>query len=275
MQNRGTAKVAAFFGPMTIVWFLAMALAALPHIALHPEVFRAVNPAHAVMYLLGHGTGALVALGAVFLAVTGAEALFADLGHFGRKPIQVAWVCLVFPALALNYLGQAALVLEKPDTADPFFQLVPAWGLLPMVVLATLATVVASQAVITGAFSLSRQAIQLGLLPRLEIRHTSESHAGQIYLPQINGLLMVGVVLLAVLFKSSSSLASAYGIAVTGTMLLTASMTFLVIWRMWGWSPVAAAAVMLPFIILEFLFLLSNLIKVVEGGYVPLLLAAP
>jgi KUP system potassium uptake protein len=273
VQNRGTAKVAAFFGPMTVVWFVAMALAALPHIGLHPEVFRAVNPWYAVHYLLGHGSGALVALGAVFLAVTGAEALFADLGHFGRKPIQVAWVCLVFPALALNYLGQAALVLEKPDTADPFFQLVPVWGLLPMVVLATLATVVASQAVITGAFSLSRQAIQLGLLPRLEIRHTSESHAGQIYLPQINGLLMIGVVLLAVLFKTSSSLASAYGIAVTGTMLLTASMTFLVIWRMWGWSPVAAAAVMLPFIILEFLFLLSNLIKVVEGGYVPLLLA--
>ncbi|MCB4805242.1 potassium transporter Kup [Methylobacterium brachiatum] len=273
VQNRGTAKVAAFFGPMTIVWFLAMALAALPHIGLHPEVFRAANPWYAVHYLLGHGTGALVALGAVFLAVTGAEALFADLGHFGRKPIQVAWVCLVFPALALNYLGQAALVLEKPDTADPFFQLVPAWGLLPMVVLATLATVVASQAVITGAFSLSRQAIQLGLLPRLEIRHTSESHAGQIYLPQINALLMIGVVLLAVLFKTSSSLASAYGIAVTGTMLLTASMTFLVIWRMWGWSPVAAALVMLPFIVVEFLFLLSNLIKVVEGGYVPLILA--
>ncbi len=164
-------------------------------------------------------------------------------------------------------------MLEKPDTADPFFQLVPAWGLLPMVILATIATVVASQAVITGAFSLSRQAIQLGLLPRLEIRHTSESHAGQIYLPQINGLLMVGVVLLAVLFKTSSSLASAYGIAVTGTMLLTASLTFLVMWRMWKWSPVAAAAVMLPFIVLEFLFLLSNLIKVVEGGYVPLLLA--
>lgn len=273
VQNRGTAKVAAFFGPMTIVWFLAMAAAALPHIFVHPEVFRAANPWHAVNYLLGHGSGALVALGAVFLAVTGAEALFADLGHFGRKPIQVAWVCLVFPALALNYLGQAALVLEKPDTSDPFFQMVPAWGLLPMVILATLATVVASQAVITGAFSLSRQAIQLGLLPRLEIRHTSESHAGQIYLPQINTLLMVGVVLLAILFKTSSSLASAYGIAVTGTMLLTASMTYLVMWRMWGWSPIAAAAAMLPFIVVEFLFLLSNLIKVVEGGYVPLLLA--
>ena len=273
VQSHGTARVATFFGPAMVVWFLAMAAAALPHIAGNPGVLAAFNPWYAVHYLLGHGTGALVALGAVFLAVTGAEALFADLGHFGRKPIQVAWIGLVFPALALNYLGQAALVLEKPDTADPFFQLVPAWGLLPMVVLATIATVVASQAVITGAFSLSRQAIQLGLLPRLEIRHTSESHAGQIYLPQINALLMFGVVLLAVLFKTSSSLASAYGIAVTGTMLLTASLTFLVMWRMWKWSPVAAAAVMLPFIVLEFLFLLSNLIKVVEGGYVPLLLA--
>ncbi len=216
-----------------------------------------------------------MALGAVFLAVTGAEALFADLGHFGRKPIQVAWIGLVFPALALNYLGQAALVLEKPETSDPFFQMVPSWGLLPMVILATIATVVASQAVITGAFSLSRQAIQLGLLPRLEIRHTSESHAGQIYLPQINTLLMVGVVLLAILFKTSSSLASAYGIAVTGTMLLTASLTFLVMWRMWGWSPIAAGAAMLPFIVVEFLFLLSNLIKVVEGATCPCCSPAP
>ncbi|GJE60169.1 potassium transporter Kup [Methylobacterium trifolii] len=274
VQSRGTSKVAAFFGPVMVVWFLALAAAAVPHIVRRPEVFLAINPWYAVHYLLGHGSGALVALGAVFLAVTGAEALFADLGHFGRRPIQIAWLGLVFPALAMNYLGQTALVLEKPDTSDPFFQLVPEWGLLPMVVLATLATVTASQAVITGAFSLSRQAIQLGLLPRLEIRHTSESHSGQIFLPQINLLLLVGVVVLAVVFRTSSSLASAYGIAVTGTMLLTASMTFLVVWRSWNWSPLAAAAVILPFIVIEFLFLLSNLLKVFEGGYVPLLLAA-
>jgi KUP system potassium uptake protein len=273
VQSRGTSRVAAFFGPVMVVWFLSLAVAALPHVLADPSVFRAVNPWHAVNYLVGHGSGALVALGAVFLAVTGAEALFADLGHFGRRPIQVAWLCLVFPALALNYLGQAALVLAKPDTSDPFFQLVPEWALLPLVVLATIATVTASQAVITGAFSLSRQAIQLGLLPRLEIRHTSESHSGQIYLPQINTLLMIGVVVLAVTFRSSSALASAYGIAVTGTMLLTASLAFLVIWRLWKWSPFAAAAVMLPFIVLEALFLLSNLLKVFEGGYVPLLLA--
>ena len=273
VQSHGTARVATFFGPAMVVWFLAMAAAALPHIVTSPGVLAAFNPWYAVHYLLGHGTGALVALGAVFLAVTGAEALFADLGHFGRRPIQVAWLGLVAPCLVLNYLGQTALVLAKPETTDPFYQLVPEWGLIPMVLLATLATVTASQAVITGAFSLSRQAIQLGLLPRLEIRHTSESHSGQIYLPQINTLLLLGVVALAVLFRTSSALASAYGIAVTGTMLLTASMTYLVMWKMWRWSPLASAAVMLPFIVIEFLFLLSNLLKVFEGGYVPLILA--
>ncbi|NEU10594.1 potassium transporter Kup [Methylobacterium sp. BTF04] len=273
IQNRGTGKVATFFGPIMAVWFAAMALAAIPHIFVRPDVLWAVNPYYALHYLLGHGTGALVALGAVFLAVTGAEALFADLGHFGRRPIQIAWLYLVAPCLVLNYFGQAALVLAKPDTTDPFFQLVPEWGLLPMVLLATAATVTASQAVITGAFSLSRQAIQLGLLPRLEIRHTSESHSGQIYLPQINALLMVGVVILAILFRSSAALASAYGIAVTGTMLITASLAFLVLWKTWKWSPLAAGLVILPFVAIEFLFLLSNLLKVFEGGYVPLLFA--
>jgi len=273
IQNRGTGKVASFFGPIMALWFGAMALAALPHIVAMPDVFWALNPYYAVHYLLGHGTGALVALGAVFLAVTGAEALFADLGHFGRRPIQIAWLCLVAPCLVLNYFGQADLVLAKPDTTDPFFQLVPEWGLLPMVLLATAATVTASQAVITGAFSLSRQAIQLGLLPRLEIRHTSESHSGQIYLPQINALLMVGVVILAILFRSSAALASAYGIAVTGTMLITASLAFLVLWKTWNWSPLAAGLAILPFAALEFLFLLSNMLKVFEGGYVPLLFA--
>ncbi len=274
VQSRGTSKVATFFGPVMVVWFVSIALAAVPHILEVPGVFAAFNPWYAVHYLLGHGSGALVALGAVFLAVTGAEALFADLGHFGRKPIQTAWLGLVAPCLVMNYLGQAALVLRQPDTTDPFYQLVPEWGLIPMVILATLATVTASQAVITGAFSLSRQAVQLGLLPRLEIRHTSESHSGQIFLPQINTLLMLGVVILAVAFRSSSALASAYGIAVTGTMLLTASMAFIVLWRSWKWSLAAAAAAIVPFITLEVLFLLSNMLKVFEGGYVPLLLAA-
>ncbi|WP_407520937.1 potassium transporter Kup [Methylobacterium oryzisoli] len=273
VQSRGTGRMASFFGPITVVWFLAMAVAALPHILRRPDVLLALNPWYALEYLLSHGSGALIVLGAVFLAVTGAEALFADLGHFGRRPIQAAWICIVGPALSLNYLGQAALVLAYPDTKDPFFQLVPEWALLPMVLLATAATVIASQAVITGAFSLSRQAVQLGLLPRLEIRHTSESHSGQIYLPQINTLLMVGVVVLVLVFRSSSGLASAYGIAVTGTMLITASLSFLVLWRFWKWSPIAAGAVMLPFIAVELMFLVSNLIKVFEGGYVPLLLA--
>ncbi|WP_430911423.1 potassium transporter Kup [Methylobacterium sp. sgz302541] len=273
VQSHGTERVAKFFGPIMVVWFLALAAAAVPAIIVSPSVFQALNPWHAVHYLLGHGSGALIALGAVFLAVTGAEALFADLGHFGRRPIQFAWIGLVFPCLALNYLGQAALVLAKPETTDPFYQLVPEWGLIPMVILATLATVTASQAVITGAFSLSRQAIQLGLLPRLEIRHTSESHSGQIFLPQINTLLMIGVVVLAILFRSSSALASAYGIAVTGTMLLTASLSFIVLWRYWKLSPILAAAAIMPFIVIEFLFLLSNLLKVFEGGYVPLLVA--
>ncbi|MGY2047326.1 potassium transporter Kup [Methylobacterium sp. JK268] len=273
VQSRGTGRMATFFGPIMLVWFAALAVAALPHIWRRPDVLLALNPWHAATYLVGHGTGALVVLGAVFLAVTGAEALFADLGHFGRRPIQAAWSAIVGPSLALNYLGQAALVLAHPDATDPFFQLVPEWALLPMVILATLATVIASQAVITGAFSLSRQAVQLGLLPRLEIRHTSESHSGQIFLPQINTLLLLGVVVLVFLFRTSSGLASAYGIAVTGTMLITACLAFLVLWRFWHWSPLAAGAAMVPFIAIEIMFLVSNLLKVFEGGYVPLMIA--
>ena len=190
----------------------------------------------------------LITLGAVFLAVTGAEALYADLGHFGRKPIQIAWVGLVLPALAINYLGQGALVLANPKAlANPFFLLYPDWALLPMVVLATAATVIASQAVITGAYSLTQQAIQLGLLPRLEIRHTSEEYYGQIYMPRVNTFLFLGVLLLVLMFRSSSALASAYGIAVTGTMVVTGIMAFVVIWKVWNWSPLAAAALMAPF----------------------------
>ena len=274
VQSRGTAKVASFFGPVMLIFFVVIAVAALPHIVAQPSVFHAINPYYAIEYLVSHGSGALIALGAVFLAVTGAEALFADLGHFGRKPIQRAWLCFVFPCLFLNYLGQAALVLGNPEAAsDPFFKLVPGWALLPMVILATAATVIASQAVITGAYSLSRQAVQLGLLPRLEIRHTSESHSGQIYLPQINSLILVGVIVLVFLFRSSSALASAYGIAVTGTMLITATMAYIIMRRVWGWSRIAAGAIMAPFMVIEVMFLGANLTKVFEGGYVPLLIA--
>jgi KUP system potassium uptake protein len=273
VQSRGTAQVAALFGPITLVWFIAIAIPGIREIAANPTVLHALNPWHAVYFLGGHGIIGLVTLGAVFLAVTGTEALYADLGHFGRKPIQTAWIGLVLPALTLNYFGQGALVLADPKMVkDPFFLLYPDWALLPMVALATAATVIASQAVITGAYSLTRQAIQLGLLPRLEIRHTSETQVGQIFMPRVNALLLTGVLLLVALFRSSSSLASAYGIAVTGTMVVTAMMAFIVIWKSWKWSPFAAAALIAPFVLIDLTFLGANLLKVFEGGYVPLAL---
>jgi len=273
LQSRGTARVAALFGPITTIWFVAIALAGFYWLAADPDVLYALNPYYGANFLLHHGMIGLYTLGAVFLAVTGAEALYADLGHFGRGPIQSAWLGLVLPSLALNYLGQAALVYARPETiANPFFLLYPSWAQIPMVVLAALATVIASQAVISGAYSMTRQAIQLGLLPRLEIRHTSAQLAGQIYMPRVNGLLLAGVLLLVGLFRSSSALASAYGIAVTGTMVVTGMMAFIVIWRMWRWSPVAAAALMLPFLFIDLVFLSANLLKVVEGGWVPLAL---
>jgi KUP system potassium uptake protein len=272
-QSRGTAKVAALFGPVMAVWFVAIAIPGVAWIVAEPGILSAFNPFHGVFFLLHHGIIGLFTLGAVFLAVTGAEALYADLGHFGRGPIQIAWLALVLPSLALNYLGQGALVFANPKAmANPFFQMYPEWALMPVVVLATVATVIASQAVITGAYSLTSQAIQLGLLPRLEIRHTSAQQAGQIYLPRVNGLLLVGVLLLVALFRSSSALASAYGIAVTGTMVVTCMMAFIVIWRMWRWSPLAAAALMAPFLLIDLTFLSANMLKVVEGGWVPLAL---
>jgi KUP system potassium uptake protein len=272
-QSRGTAKVAALFGPIMMVWFVAIALPGLFWIASDPGVLWALNPFYGVFFLMHHGMVGLYTLGAVFLAVTGAEALYADLGHFGRGPIQVAWIAVVLPSLALNYLGQGALVYAEPRTLEnPFFLMYPDWALIPMVVLATVATVIASQAVITGAYSLSSQAIQLGLLPRLEVRHTSAQQAGQIYMPRVNALLLVGVLLLVALFRSSSALASAYGIAVTGTMVVTCMMAFIVIWRMWRWSPFAAAALIAPFLFIDLTFLSANMLKVVEGGWVPLAL---
>ena len=272
-QSRGTARVAAFFGPVMCIWFAVIAIAAVPPIMQHPEVLGALNPMHAVSFMLHHGIIGFITLGAVFLAVTGAEALYADLGHFGKRPIQTAWLFIVLPSLALNYLGQGALVIADPKAVEnPFFLMFPEWALIPMVALATLATVIASQAVITGAYSLTRQAIQLGLLPRFEIRHTSESHSGQIYIPRINMLLFISVILLVVTFRSSSALASAYGISVTGTMVVTAMMGFVVIWRVWRWSIVAAAALIAPFLFLDLTFLAANLLKVFEGGWVPLAL---
>jgi KUP system potassium uptake protein len=275
VQARGTARVAAFFGPVMCVWFGVIAIAAVPQIARQPEVLLALNPLYAVSFMLHHGIIGFVTLGAVFLAVTGAEALYADLGHFGKRPIQTAWLAIVLPSLTLNYMGQGALVIANPRALEnPFFLMFPDWALLPMVALATVATVIASQAVITGAYSLTRQAIQLGLLPRFEIRHTSESHSGQIYIPRVNLLLLIIVVLLVLLFRSSSALASAYGISVTGTMVVTAMMGFVVIWKGWRWTAFAAAALIAPFLLLDLTFLAANLLKVVEGGWVPLALGS-
>ncbi len=272
-QKHGTGRVAAFFGPITLVWFIAMAAAGLPYLLANTAVLAAFDPRYGITFMLTHGYAAMLALGAVFLTVTGAEALYADLGHFGRKPIQTAWLAVVLPSLLINYLGQGALVLAEPEAiSDPFFKLVPEALLLPMVLLATAATVIASQAVITGAFSLTRQAIQLGLLPRLDIHHTSADHQGQIYLPSVNWLLMVGVLLLVVVFKSSSALAVAYGIAVTGTMVVTALLAIIVIWKVWHWPLTLAVLVMTPFLMIDLIFLGANSIKIMEGGFVPLMI---
>jgi KUP system potassium uptake protein len=274
-QSRGTAKVAALFGPLTLVWFGAIAVAGLWHIGQNWNVLYSFNPYYGVHFLLHHGIIGFYTLGAVFLVVTGSEALYADLGHFGRGPIRFAWLVVVLPALTINYLGQGALVLADAKAIEnPFFLLYPDWALLPMVLLATAATVIASQAVITGAYSITQQAIQLGLLPRLEIRHTSEALFGQIYMPRVNTLLMIGVLLLVALFRSSSALASAYGIAVTGTMVVTAMMAIVVIRHVWGWSLLAALALMLPFLFIDLTFLTANLLKIVEGGWMPLALGA-
>jgi len=275
MQSRGTARVAQFFGPIMLAWFAILALGGLIHIIDDPRVFLAINPVYGVKLVAVNGFLGLMVLGLVFLAVTGAEALYADLGHFGRKPIQTAWLFLVLPALALNYFGQAALVLSHPEAAEnSFFMLYPSWALIPMVVMATIATVIASQATITGAYSITRQAIQLGLLPRFSIRHTSESMAGQIYLPRVNHLLLVGVVLVVVMFGSSTKLAAAYGVSVTATMVIDSAMAFFVIWKYWKWPLWKAAGLIVPFLLIEQAFFTANVMKVFEGGWFPLLVGS-
>ena len=274
-QGYGTHRVAAAFGPIMIVWFIVIGGAGAWQIARNPGVLAAVSPLHAIDFMTTDILVGLATLGAVFLAVTGAEALYADLGHFGRKPITYAWFGLVLPALLLNYFGQGALVLSDPSAIDnPFYRSVPAAGLLPMVVLATLATIIASQATITGAFSLTSQAVQLRLLPRLTIRHTSQEHAGQIYLPAVNWLMLAGVLTLVVSFRASENLAAAYGIAVTGTMIVTAILASLMMMWRWKWSWLRTAAVMIPFLAVELVFLGANLFKLFEGGWVTLLIAA-
>ncbi len=274
VQSRGTGRVGAWFGPITLVWFLVLGGLGIWHIQEDLSVLEAISPIPALTFLFSHGALGFIVLGAVFLAVTGAEALYADMGHFGRKPVQTTWMLLVLPCLALNYFGQAAMVLQHPDRLENlFFETAPDMLRLPLVLLATAATIIASQAVITGAFSLTQQAIQLGFLPRLEIRRTSETQAGQIYMPQINWLVLAGVLVLTVGFGSSSRLASAYGIAVTGEMVVTTLLVFVAIWKLWKQPAWLAALICLPFLVIEGVFLASNMTKVWSGGFVPLVLA--
>ena len=274
VQSQGTARVAAFFGPIMIVFFLTIGALGAMHIPDAPQVLRGFDPRTGVGFLIHHGWIGFAVLGSVFLGVTGAEALYADMGHFGRFPIQVAWTFFVLPALLLNYLGQGALILSKPEAIEnPFFLLAPDWLLLPLVILSTVATVIASQAVVTGAFSLARSAIQLGLLPRLEVTHTSEMQEGQIYIGRVNRLLLIGVLILVLVFKSSSALASAYGIAVTGTMVTTTALAFVVVWKRWRWPLWASIVLISGFLAIDLSFLAANLMKVKDGGWVPLLLA--
>lgn len=283
IQARGTASVAVLFGPVCTVWFVALGGLGLWHIADAPEILAAFNPLHAATFLTSHGVTGLFVLGAVFLTVTGAEALIADMGHFGRMPIQLGWLSFVWPALTLNYLGQGALALKalavaeiagKPlANADWFFIMAPDVLRAPLVVLATLATIIASQAVITGAYSLSHQAIALGLLPRLTIRQTSAHQMGQIYMPGVNWLLLAGVLMLVFGFRSSSAMAAAYGIAVTGTMVVTTCLAFIIAWKFWKWEPVWTALLIAPFLALDLFFFGANILRVSEGGWVPLLVA--
>jgi KUP system potassium uptake protein len=274
IQSRGTAAIGHLFGPVMFLWFAAMAVMGVWGIAHHPRVFAALNPVYGLSYLLSHGLTGFLVLGAVFLCVTGAEALYADMGHFGSRPIKLAWFAIVFPSLILNYAGQAALVLEGAPTHDNiFYRLCPAPLLLPLIVLATIATIIASQSIITGAFSMTRQAIQLGWLPRLYVKQTSSEGYGQIYVGIVNWLLMIVTVGLTVLFGKSDNLAAAYGIAVSATMLMTSALLFIAMREIWGWNVLAAGAVAACFLLVDSAFFLANLTKIAEGGYVPLLLA--
>ena len=273
-QSRGTSTMSKLFGPVMVAWFGTLAIMGAMHIADDFHILLSFNPMYGLRFLYDHSGIALLVMGAVFLAVTGAEALYADLGHFGRKPIQGAWGWLVFPSLTLNYLGQGAMILADPTKAEnPFFNMVSEDFKLPLVMLATCATIIASQAVITGAFSLTRQAINLGLLPRLKVQHTSASHSGQIYMPQVNYILMVGSILLVLSFQSSSALASTYGISVTGAMFVDAVMAFFVIWQLWEWKWWKTALVIGPFLVIEGGFLIANMMKFMTGGWVPVTFA--
>ena len=274
-QAQGTERVSILFGPIMVVWFLTMAALGLYHMGDNTQIMAALNPLHALEFLGRHRLGSFFVLGSVFLAVTGGEALYADMGHFGRRPIRFAWAILVFPALAISYLGQGAFVLNHPEAvSDPFFLMAPKALLFPLVLLATAATVIASQAVISGAFSMMQQAVQMGLLPRLEIRHTSETQHGQIYMPRVNMILLLAVICLVIAFGSSTRLASAYGIAVTGDMVITSILSFVLLSKAWKWPMPVVVGIIAPILAIELMFLAANLMKLIDGGYVPVAIAA-
>ena len=271
VQKHGTAVVGAFFGPVMLVWFSVLAVLGAVNVVQHPEIMAALSPLYGIGFLLDNPPLALFAMGNVVLAVTGAEALYADMGHFGRKPIARAWFAFVLPALVINYFGQGALILADPAAAEsPFFLMAPDWALYPLIGLATVATVIASQAVISGAFSVTRQAMQLGFVPRMEVQHTSEKEQGQIYLPAVNWGLMVAVMILVLGFRSSNNLAAAYGIAVTGDMVITSLLATVVVARAWKWGWGRAVALFSCFLAVELVFLAANILKIPDGGWFPL-----
>ena len=273
-QSHGTARVGKIFGPVMLLWFGALALLGIAQIVRHPSVLVAVSPSYALEFFLHNHWHGFLILGAVFLVVTGGEALYADMGHFGTRPIRLVWFSLVLPALLLNYFGQGALLLEDPEAAhNPFYRLAPAWALYPMIILATSAAIIASQAVISGAFSLTMQAVQLGFSPRIKINHTSTREYGQIYVPAVNWALMIGCIAIVIGFRSSSNLAAAYGVAVTSTMVITTVLFYIVARRIWGWSILAALPLAIFFLIIDVAFFGANIIKVADGGWFPLLLA--
>jgi len=275
VQSRGTARMGAVFGPIMVLWFLSLAALGASEMIRHPQVLMALDPRHAVRFFAEHRGGAFLVLGAVFLVVTGGEALYADMGHFGRRPIRLAWFFLALPALLLNYFGQGALIIRSPAAAEqPFFLLSPAWALYPLVVLSAVATVIASQAVISGAFSMTRQAVLMGYLPRLRIEHTSERQIGQIYLPAVNWALAGSCIGLVLGFGSSGRLAGAYGVAVTTHMVFTTILFAVVAWRAWGWNPILMLLLVVGLLSIDLSFWTANLVKVPQGGWFPLLVAA-
>ncbi len=269
-QKHGTGKIGAVFGPVIMLWFTVLAILGVRGILLNPEVLKAISPVYAVRFFLDHGREAYFVLGSVFLVVTGGEALYADMGHFGKKPIRLAWFSVALPGLVLNYFGQGALLLSNSSASEnPFFLLAPEWGVIPLVILATAAAVIASQALISGVFSLTKQAIQLGLCPRLQIIHTSSREIGQIYLPQVNYALLLGTLWLVLSFKTSSNLAAAYGISVSMTMVITTALAYVVARRRWGWKLGAAVLVCGFFMIFDLAFFFANALKIAQGGWVP------